>query len=638
MEHRESRKNWSMVLQSTDRNSGSSGPESFDLPADRVLAAFLCAEIERRHEYLEVPVQLQGEFNELDTAGQEAWISFATVIPLKLSSLNLGVRKCEAIYKTCIITDDEIDKLARFDYRNYMEVHSVTGTPNPAYESLADGKRNFFKELNYLIPFLLKEHDYEVFRPGEGTEIDESMVTRIARAIHAIYIAETRRISDGKKNLEFHAEWDRLSDEVKASNLDNARHIPTKLMAIGYRIEPEVEGYRAATLVLDDQEIETMARVEHMRWCWEKRINGWISGSKTDGEMKVHEGLVPYSMLSETEKRKDRELVRLIPALLQDLDLIAVPVGRDRISGLPYAIRPESAVDRIVRMARELDEEIAQLDLPPGSAGAILENRVRSLGKAAFELKNSYDYARHIQETFLPEDLRVRESFPGSFILYRPKDIVGGDFYYFHTRGNTSIFAAADCTGHGIPGALLSTIGYAFLDQAVSELGIAGPSEILDHLYSRIHRFLRRYEEGTYLSDDLDIALCAYDHNSRLLRFSAVGNPLYRISHASGKLIRYRTVNQPDQGGNGNMPHYEELEIPLDFGDVLYLGSDGFADQFGGKPRKRYGGSRLRRLLQEISTLSMPRQKEQMELAIEKWKETANEPQTDDMLMIGIRI
>ena len=395
--------------------------------------------------------------------------------------------------------------------------------------------------------------------------------------------------------------------------------------------------FRSAALVLDDEEIETMARIEHMRWCWEKRINGWMGGSKTDAEKKVHAGLVPYSRLSETEKRKDRELVRLIPALLQDLELVAVPLGRERISGLPYAIRPESAVDRIMRMARELDEEIAQLNLPSGSVKTLLENRVRPIGKAAYELKNSYDYASHIQETFLPEDLRVRESFPESFIFFRPRDIVGGDFYYFHTRGDLSIFAAADCTGHGIPGALLSTIGYAFLDQAVSELEISGPSLILRHLYSRIHRFLRRYEEGTYLSDDLDIALCAYDHRSRLLRFSAVGNPLYRISHTSGKLIRYRTVNHYEKE-EGSEAFYEELEIPLEFGDILYLGSDGFADQFGGKPRKRFGGSRLRRLLQEISTFSMTRQKEKMELAIEHWKEEAQEAQTDDMLMIGIRI
>ncbi len=638
MDSGEIRKGWSMVIQGTDQNSGSSGPENFGLPADRVLAASLCHEIERRNEYLEVPNRLKGDFSELDTAGQGAWLSFASGIPLKLSSLNLAVRKCQALYKTCIITDEEIDKLARFDYRNYMEVYSGASTPVHSYENLTDEKRNFFKELNYQIPFLLKEYDYEVFRPGEGTEIDELMVTRIARAIHAIYIAETRRISGGKKNTEIHADWDRLPEEAQASNLDNARHIPTKLMAIGYRIEPEIEGYRAATLVLDEEEIETMARIEHMRWCWEKRINGWISGSETDADKKVHAGLVPYSRLSETEKRKDRELVRLIPALLQDMDLAASPVGRDRISGLPYAIRPESAVNRIVRMARELDEEITHLNLPSGSVKTILENMVRPMGKAADELKNSYDYARHIQETFLPEDLRVRESFPESFILYRPKDIVGGDFYYFHTRGDISIFAAADCTGHGIPGALLSTIGYAFLDQAVSELGISGPSMILRHLYSRIHRFLRRYEEGTYLSDDLDIALCAYDHINRRIRFSAVGNPLYRISHVSGKLIRYKTLNQPEQGEDRNEPYYEELEIPLDFGDMLYLGSDGFADQFGGKPRKRYGGPRLRGLLQEISTLSMPRQKEQMERAIENWKEIGKEPQTDDMLMIGIRI
>lgn len=627
-----------MVLQGSTQPADSSSTEGPGLPEDELLAVAMCNEIRRREVYLEVPDHLNGPFDKLERTAQSTWLFFASSIPLKLSSLGLCIRKCKGPYRTCIITEEEIDKLARFDHRNSMESNSRINTAMASYENLTDEIRSFFKELNYLIPLLLKEYAYELFRPGEGKGIEESMITRLARAIHSMYMAEIRRTSGDKKGVDLPMDWEMLSDEVRASNLDSARHIHTKLLAIGYRIETGKEGFRSASLVLNDEEIETMAKIEHLRWCWEKRVNGWVRGRETDAKLKVHASLIPYAWLSENDKRKDREVVKLIPALLQDLNYEAIPLGGDRINSLPYAIRPESTVHHLLRMTRELNEQIEELNLDSDLIKISLGKLIRPIEKAAYDLSCSYDYARHIQEAFMPEDLRVKESFPESFILYKPRDIVSGDFYYFNTQGALSIFAAADCTGHGIPGALLSTIGYGYIDQAVGELGIYSPSLILQHLYSRIHRFLRRNEEGNYLFDDLDIALCAYDHQSRLLRFSAVRIPLFHKTTASGKLMKYKTMNQYEPAGDCKVVYYEEVEIPLDFGDVIYMGSDGFADQFGGNPRKKYGTSRLRSLLQEISTLSMPRQKEIMEQALENWKEEGKEEQTDDILMMGIRI
>ena len=141
--------------------------------------------------------------------------------------------------------------------------------------------------------------------------------------------------------------------------------------------------------------------------------------------------------------------------------------------------------------------------------------RNKKIEEAISEVEGSYNYAQHIQETFLPDDLYVRECFPDSFILFKPKDIVSGDFYFFSKRDDLIIFAAADCTGHGIPGALLSTLGYGILDQAVNEIKLTDPSYILHHLYSKYTGYLRNDSEGTGISDDMDIVLCILDTRSK---------------------------------------------------------------------------------------------------------------------------
>ena len=137
--------------------------------------------------------------------------------------------------------------------------------------------------------------------------------------------------------------------------------------------------------------------------------------------------------------------------------------------------------------------------------------RNKKIEEAIIEVEESYNYAQHIQETFLPDDLYIRECFTDSFVLFKPKDIVSGDFYFFSRQDNLIIFAAADCTGHGIPGAMLSTLGYGILDQAVNEIKLTDPSIYLHHLYSKIHRYLRNDTEGTGISDDMDIILCVLD-------------------------------------------------------------------------------------------------------------------------------
>lgn len=578
------------------------------------------------------------EFNALTDTEKLFWYNYAGRIGEKFGSLTFILRKYEDFCRTCIITDEEIHILAQTDYEEFRRNKILR---------LKESEMNpFFLELNYLVPVALKKAGYEIIRTEELLEIQISMVRKLARAIHSRYMQELRNQGVVSNKYIFYnpvdqrslyaIDFEDLPDEIKYSNIDSATHIPTKLLAIGYKIRQVKKGYKPFALHLNEKEIETMAKVEHIRWSWEKRLSGWIHGSIKDEIKKTHPSLIPYENLQESEKEKDRELVKLIPAFLQDIEYEAYPVSPNRIKKLSYAIKPQSVIHKILAESRELNEQIKDLAIMNPSIEETVTIRNKKIEEAIREVESSYNYAQHIQETFLPDDLYVRECFPDSFILFKPKDIVSGDFYFFSKLDHLITFAAIDCTGHGIPGALLSTLGYGILDQAVNEIKLTEPSHILHHLYSKIHRYLRSEDDSGGMSDDMDIILCILDTNTNILNYSGVKNPLYRIS--GGKLIEYKaqqlTVESCDEGEC----MFVSSKIKLNISDTIYLCSDGYSDQFGGKRHKRYLTSRLKNFLQNLNDCSLPEQSDRLYEEIEKWREENNEDQTDDILVIGIRI
>jgi serine phosphatase RsbU (regulator of sigma subunit) len=600
------------------------------------------------------------EFKDLSKTEKSFWYDYAGEIPNKLIALNLFIRPFEDFCRTCIITDKEIADLVGIDTERYCKEKASGDLKNRSLSTLKTRKhqsqksqlnlsedlRQFYFELNYLIPIRLKKIGYEIIRHEEVAETNMSMIKKLARAIHSKYINEVRNQSSvannnfpdipGEVRNQYTTDFDALPDEIKNSNIDNALHIPTKLLSIGYKIRHVKKGFRPAALHLNEEEVETMARVEHIRWSWDKRLNGWIYGNVKNTANRTHPGLVPYNDLSESEKEKDRQLVRLIPSLLQDIDYEAFPVNKSRIRNLSYAIKPQSSIRRILDETRELNDQIRKLVKLTPDVEEMVRIRNKKIEAAISEVEGSYNYAQHIQETFLPGDLYVRECFPDSFILFRPKDIVSGDFYFFSKQEHIIIFAAADCTGHGIPGALLSTLGYGILDEAVNEIKLTEPTGILHHLYSKIHRFLRNDTEETGMSDDLDIILCIFDVRTNILTYSGVRNPLYHIR--KGELIEYRAKNSPEDCNEDGDCGFTSERIQLNSGDTIYLCSDGYIDQFGGKNHKRYQSSRFKCLLQNIVEYSMPEQCDRLYEEIEHWREDDNEEQTDDILVIGIRI
>lgn len=661
------RKKWSDVFCEPEEEKGRDiSPELLgkygDILSDAV--RLLQSEMNRVRDYCVSPFS-SGTGKELAGFDEPAFFTeLADQIPSKLASLNLFVRPFRKYCRTCLITDVEIEKLAWSDHKHYcrkmisagwkygkkLDVGSKTDPSLGAFNMLPPKKRRYFKEINHSIPVMLKKTGLEIFRKEEISVIDERLIKKLARAIHSRYLFELKK--ELAEHLENHEDsvfsrgydvnnknlpqFDDLPDDIRFSNLDNAFHIPAKLLAIGFRIRPVKKGYRTFTLHLNNNEIETIAMLEHIRWCWDKRLNGWVYGTRKDVDGRRHPDLVPYEQLPEASKEIDRDLVKTIPALLQDIEYEVYPVNPGHLRKLSYAIKPQSVIHRILNETRELNEQIRKLVSLTPEVENMVSIRNRKIEEAIVEIEGNYNYASYIQETFLPDDLFIRECFPDSFVLFKPKDIVSGDFYFFSRQDNYVVFAAADCTGHGIPAALLSTIGYGILDQAVNELKMIYPPDILNHLYVKLHRFLRRDEECTGISDDLDIALCSLDKETNRLCFSAVANPVFIIRDK--KLIECRAGSIIDGLDPTPAASFVPERIDLKAGDVIYLFSDGYADQFGGRCHKKYSTGRFKSLLLEIQEYPMPEQSDRLYEEIENWREENKEDQTDDILVIGIRV
>ena len=263
--------------------------------------------------------------------------------------------------------------------------------------------------------------------------------------------------------------------------------------------------------------------------------------------------------------------------------------------------------------------------------------------KSIIEAKNkditdSILYAQKIQEAMLHSHTDVSNVFPDSFIIYKPKDIVAGDFYWWVNEGNRFYLAAADCTGHGVPGAMISVACASILNKSVKELGLSKPSDILDKTTELVvEAFSINENEQTYMKDGMDIALCAIEKVGKdnvTIEFSGANNPLW-IFRKNGEFEEIRGDRQPI-GYFENQKPFTNSSIALEKGDTIYIFSDGYADQFGGRKNKKFKSSNLKKKLLSIQSSSLEVQKEILEKEFEEWK--GNLAQTDDVCVIGVKI
>ena len=252
------------------------------------------------------------------------------------------------------------------------------------------------------------------------------------------------------------------------------------------------------------------------------------------------------------------------------------------------------------------------------------------------EIFGSIRYAKRIQSAILPKPKQITRDFNDSFVLFMPKDIVSGDFYWYHRIDDKYFIAAVDCTGHGVPGAFLSIIGNYLLNSIVIHNGVHHPAEILKHLNRKIKISLKSDEIRDQNNDGMDIAIAVIDKVAHTLEFAGAMRPMYLYS--GNEFIELKGDKIPitsNISGTSLSSNYTNYERKFNFGDQFYIFSDGIIDQFGGTDGKKYLTKRLKNLLDSIKDLPMKEQKELIKKSHDEWR--GKYDQVDDITVIGIR-
>ncbi len=277
-----------------------------------------------------------------------------------------------------------------------------------------------------------------------------------------------------------------------------------------------------------------------------------------------------------------------------------------------------------------------------------IEEKNQKLEAAYKDIRDSINYARRIQQAILPNINDVYKALTQSFVYYKPKDIVSGDFYFFSEKNKKIMLGVADCTGHGVPGAFMSMIGHDILNQIIMEKGITSPSDVLDHLEASIRSALKQDMEDSEIKDGMDIAIISMESGARgseknstqlptLLQYSGAFRNLYLL-RKDGTEVEEVRADKNSIGGmiTGEPKKFSNHQIYLNKGDSFYLFSDGYCDQFGGPGGKKFMSRQFQKLLFGMRHLSMKEQEEALDKTFREWR--GDLEQVDDILVIGVRV
>ncbi|MEN8226781.1 MAG: SpoIIE family protein phosphatase [Bacteroidota bacterium] len=249
------------------------------------------------------------------------------------------------------------------------------------------------------------------------------------------------------------------------------------------------------------------------------------------------------------------------------------------------------------------------------------------------ELMASLKYASFIQRAVLPDQKYMENILHDFFVLHKPRELVSGDFYYCSRKEEYIVAAAGDCTGHGVPGALMSIMGVSFLNEILSTRGPVKSSRILNLLRERVMRALHQKGHELENKDAMDMALCVFNPKTLELQYSGANNPLYHIR--KNVLTEIKADKMPVGINAIEEESFTSHNLQLKPGDIVYIFSDGYADQFGGPQNKKFKYGPLKELLIGISNQPMEKQRDELDKVITAWR--GDEFQVDDILIFGIK-
>lgn len=283
----------------------------------------------------------------------------------------------------------------------------------------------------------------------------------------------------------------------------------------------------------------------------------------------------------------------------------------------------------LVRQKAEISsafEEIRQIN-------ESLKEACNKIEKQHEDLSDSIIYARRIQRAALPRREYLYSAFPRHFLYYKPRDVISGDFYWFAGRGALRFIAVCDCTGHGVPGGVMSILGASRLDSIVHDYGIDAPEVILSELDRALRADLRQHADAEVM-DSIDVAFCVINPETRMLYFSGAGRPLWLVR--DGKVVEYKGERFSAGGSKFSEKTFTAEAIPLQAGDRLYLFSDGITDQFGGERKRKFARKRLRAFIEKNSGFELPAQGEAFRKVFDQWR--APYDQLDDMTLLALEL
>ncbi len=325
------------------------------------------------------------------------------------------------------------------------------------------------------------------------------------------------------------------------------------------------------------------------------------------------------------------------------LPIIKLVENVDRITNGDLRERAEvSGNNEITKLSEKFNMMISQLESYYYELEEKVKERTLRIEKQKEEIEeqkkhimDSIYYARRIQNAILPSFTLIERYVKNYFILYMPKDIVSGDFYWMQEADGLFMMAAVDCTGHGVPGAFMSIVGFNQLNNAITVKKARAAGAILEELNSGVISTLNEGKSDNSIKDGMDLALCVFDFPAKKVQFAGANNPLVLIR--DGQVIKYRGDRFPIGAFDGSNPQrFKNNEIDLLEGDCLYLSSDGYADQFGGPDNKKFMFRKFEELLIEINSQPMDMQKDLLHKRLYEWMGVND--QVDDILVIGIKV
>lgn len=325
-------------------------------------------------------------------------------------------------------------------------------------------------------------------------------------------------------------------------------------------------------------------------------------------------------------------------------------LGADDYITKPFNLQELLKVVSFQMNKAKIRKKMNQLDLYRKNKSSIAEFEDKANEKVK-DLQDSLERAKIVQEVILPSAVELNEFLPEYFIYYSPKESISGDFYWARKFDDLYMIAVADCTGHGVPAALISMVCYNMLNTTVEQYGYRNPANILDTVNGLVIEFMSAHHEN-YVGDGMDIALCVIDDQRKLIKFAGAKRPIYFVSKefkplrvnqhnlrvgedlSGQKLFEVKGSNSPIGGLGAKFDIHEEI-FHYEKGDTIYLSSDGFADQFGGDEDKKYKTKNLKDFILSVQNNGMKKQRKLFTDEFEIWKGTTE--QTDDVTLFGVR-